>query len=150
MECLGADSLVESLDSAKDGFTSTISGFRMPFAPRCSVRGAARFARRTTVHFRHEQTTYESVGPKIKVRAYASVGHRKSWRGISPGWPIIWKNAGRVKARLPLSNQPLAQFPLSELFIRNSDAAFRAGNVGFDLAADFLCSIVTPDDLMTV
>lgn len=35
--------LVESLDSAEEGLTSTISGSRRPSAPRCSLRGAARF-----------------------------------------------------------------------------------------------------------
>ena len=53
------------------------------------------------------------------------------------------------EARLPVPNQPLVQFPLSELSISNGNAAFRAESVGFDLAADFLCSIVISVDLMT-
>jgi len=127
MECLGAGSLVgcplvESLDSAKDGFTSTISGFRMPSAPRCSVRGAARFARRTTVHFHHEQTTYESVGPKIKVCASSWIQEELARNLQQIGWSITWK----VEARLPLPYQPLAQSSLSALSICNGDAALRA------------------------
>ena len=46
-------------------------------------------------------------------------------------------------------NRPLAQFPRSELSISNGNAALRAESVGFDLAADFLYSIVISVDLMT-
>jgi hypothetical protein len=42
------------------------------------------------------------------------------------------------------SNQALAQFSLSELFLSVMACRFRAESVGFDLAADFLCSIVLP------
>ena len=56
----------------------------------------------------------------------------------------------RYEARLPLPNRPLAQFPLSELSISNGNASFRAEGMGFDLAADFLYSIVIPVDVMTV
>jgi hypothetical protein len=39
----------------------TIPKFRRPSTPRCSVRSAARFARRTTVQSYHEQTTYTNL-----------------------------------------------------------------------------------------
>jgi hypothetical protein len=58
------------------------------------------------------------------------------------GWPIIWKNARRLKARLALPNPPLAS--LSKLSIRNG-----MPRVGFDLAADFLYSIVVFADFMS-
>jgi hypothetical protein len=58
------------------------------------------------------------------------------------GWPIIWKNARRLKARLALPNPALAS--LSELSIRNG-----MPRVGFDLAADFLYSIVVFVDFMS-
>jgi hypothetical protein len=47
--------------------------------------------------------------------------------------------------RLP--SEPLA-FPLTG-FVCNGNAACRAESVGFELAGDFLFSIVIPDDLMT-
>ena len=53
-----------------------------------------------------------------------------------------------MKAHLSLF-EPLAQFSLGELSVRNDNAAFRAESVGFDLAADFLYRIVIPVDLMT-
>ena len=39
----------------------TISGLRRPSGPRCSVRSAARFARRTIVQSYHEETTYTNL-----------------------------------------------------------------------------------------
>ena len=65
------------------------------------------------------------------------------------GWPIILKNAARLKARLPAPQQPLAQFPLSEPSVRNGNAVFRAESVGFDLATHFLHTIVVSVDFMT-
>ena len=55
----------------------------------------------------------------------------------------------QVESSSSRSNQPLAQFSLGELSVRNGNAAFRAESVGFNLAADFLYSIVIPVDLMT-
>jgi hypothetical protein len=57
------------------------------------------------------------------------------------GWPTIWKNARRLKARLPLPNQPLAKFSLSEL-LPAAACRFPSGEHGFDLAEDFFHSIV--------
>ena len=53
------------------------------------------------------------------------------------GWPMIWKSARGLKVRLPLSNQPLAQFWLSELSIRNGMALSERRAWVFDLAGDF-------------
>ena len=59
-------SVARSVESpAEDGLTSTISGFRRPSAPRCSVRGAARFARHTTVHSNHEQRSKSARTPLL-------------------------------------------------------------------------------------
>jgi hypothetical protein len=53
------------------------------------------------------------------------------------GWPIIRENACRVKARLPLPNQPLAKFSLSELSIRSGMPLSERRAWGFDLAGKF-------------
>ena len=55
------------------------------------------------------------------------------------------------RAKEGVDTKPSA-FALSshgDLSVRNSDAAFQAEGVGFDLAADFLYSIVIPIELMT-
>ena len=57
--------------------------------------------------------------------------------------------AGLKAHRLPVPNQPLAQFSLSELSIRNGMPLSERRAWGFDLAADFLYSIVISVDLMT-
>jgi hypothetical protein len=86
-------------------------------------------------------------GEQIKVRADASVGARKNCKkSAADGRPRIWKNARRVV--LPLPNELLA-FALTS-FLRNGNAAWSAESAAFDLAVDFLCSIVVPDDVMTV
>jgi hypothetical protein len=67
------------------------------------------------------------------------------------GWPNIW-NAYGFKARLCLTSKPLASRPVfaqRAFLCVTGMLAFRAENVGFDLAADFLYSIVIPVDLMT-
>ena len=63
-------------------------------------------------------------------------------------WPFIWKNARRLKARLSFkpATRPVL---LSELLVRNGMPLSSEG-VAFDLAADFLYSIVIPIDLMTL
>ena len=46
------------------------------------------------------------------------------------GWPIIREDARRLKARLPLPNQPLAKFSLSELSISAAACRFPRGERG--------------------
>ena len=53
------------------------------------------------------------------------------------GWPIIRENARRLKARLPLPNQPLGKFSLSELSIRSGMPLSERRAWGFDLAGNF-------------
>jgi hypothetical protein len=68
------------------------------------------------------------------------------------GWPIIWKNARSVEKRIGFpfqATQPLAQFSLGDLSVRDRNATFRAESESFDLAADFLYSIVISVDLTT-
>jgi hypothetical protein len=50
--------------------------------------------------------------------------------------------AGLKAHRLRVPDQPLAQFSLGDLSVRTGNAAFRVESGGFDLAADFLYSIV--------
>jgi hypothetical protein len=58
-------------------------GFRRPSPPRCSVRGAELFARRTTVQSHHEQRS----------KSAPSVGHRKNPK---------WRASSRSASRFPL------------------------------------------------
>jgi len=64
----------------EDGLTSTISGFRRPSAPRCSVRGAARFARRTTVHSHHEQKSKSARTPLLDTGRTARNLRHMGWQ----------------------------------------------------------------------
>jgi hypothetical protein len=88
------------------------------------------------------------VGAKIKVCVCSWTLEELARNLRHMGWPIIWKNARRLNARLPLPMLPLAELSLSEPSICNGNAAFRAESVGFDLAADFLYSIVIAVDFM--
>ena len=54
----------------------------------------------------------------------------------------------RYEARLPLQTGHSRSFRSASFLSVNGNAAFRAESVGFDLAADFLCSIVISVDLM--
>ena len=93
-----------------------------PSAPRCSVRGAARFVRHTTVHSNHERRSKSACTPLLDTGKLAMNLRRM-------GWPIIRENARRLKARLPLPNQPLAKFSLSEL-LSAAACRFPRGSVG--------------------
>src|SRR6478672_3785818 len=75
----------------------------------------------------------------------------KNWRGIAADGlaDYLEERSQSWKLVFPLPKQALAQCPPSELSIRNGSAAFRAESVGFDLAGDFLYSIVIPVNLMT-
>jgi hypothetical protein len=109
---------------------------RRPSAPHCSVRGAARFARRTTVLSRHEQRTYESLGPKIEVRAYASVElveHGKNWRGICGRWTsrLSGRTLARFKARLPAPKASHLRFRSRAFYVAMQLAELPSGERGF-------------------
>ena len=67
--------------------------------------------------------TYDSVGgTEIKVCASSSTQEEPARNLRQMAWPFIWKDARRLKARLPFkpaTRQRLAQFSLNELLIRN-------------------------------
>jgi hypothetical protein len=58
------------------------------------------------------------------------------------GWPIIWKNARKLKARLPGSKPATRAVSVRDLSAR-MECRFRAGSASVDLAADFRYSLVS-------
>jgi hypothetical protein len=66
------------------------------------------------------------------------------------GWQIIWKNARRVESASSSRSKPATRAVFARRpFCPHGNAAFRAESGGFDLAADFLYSIVIPVNVMT-
>ena len=129
-------SVARSVESpAEDGLTSTISGFRgrlLRVAPSVERRGSC-----VTLQFIPIMNEDQSLRVRL---CWTQEKLAMNLRRM--GWPIIRENARRLKARLPLPNQPLAKFSLSELLSAAACRFPRGERGGFDLAADFLYSIV--------
>ena len=106
-----------------------------------------------TIQSHHEQTTHTNLWDRRpKSPPNASVGHRKNRRRICGRWAarLSGRNARRVESASSSRSKPATR----AVFARrpscpHGNAAFRAESGGFDLAADFLYSIVIPVNLMT-
>ncbi|HET6893334.1 MAG TPA: hypothetical protein VFH31_19695 [Pyrinomonadaceae bacterium] len=86
--------VVESLDSAKDGFASTISGFGcrlLHVAPSVERRGSRVALLFTPVMNKRHTTLWDR-----RSKSAPPLGRRKNWRGNlqQMGWSIIWKVEG--------------------------------------------------------